>query len=92
MELSTSVPVTSSGENATNTTHEVQWFKLPVTFPTNTASDDKPEGFRELVTYPDLIPFVPVLLVLLVVLAMTTIKYVIHAIKIKTLMRMPRGE
>lgn len=92
MEFNTSGPVTSNGEDI-NITNEVKLFQLQAT--NLTASDFKVEDtetFREFLTYPDLIPFIPVLVVLIVVLSMTTIKYVIQAIKMKSLIRMPRDE
>lgn len=94
MELNITGPVTTNGD--TNITNEVK-LQLPVTTQLNslTSSDFKPEDtdtLRELLTYPDLIPFIPVLMVLIVVLAMTTIKYVLHALKMKSLLRMPRDE
>lgn len=86
MELNKSAPVTSNG-NHTNITNEV---KLSARFQSNfsTGSYEKSEDntIRDLLTYPDLIPFVPVLIVLFLVLLMTTIKYVIHALKIKSFM------
>lgn len=87
MELSTSGPVTSNGEGK-NIATEIKSLET-----TLIASDNTPEDtntFTESLIYPDLIPFVPVLIVLVVVLMMTSIKYVIHAIKIRSMMRMTR--
>lgn len=95
MELNTSVTVTIDGE-VKNVTDVAKLLNLTDTVQPNflLTSDYKENTntFKEVITYPDLIPFIPVLVVLFVVITMTTIKYVIHAIKMKTLMRTARDE
>lgn len=88
MELNTSGAVTSNGDG-TNITNEIKLLNYTL-IPSDYKTED-PDTARELIQYPDLIPFVPVLVVLLVVLVMTTTKYVMDAIKMKILMRGPRN-
>lgn len=85
MESNTSRPVTSDGVPK-NLSSGIKWLSI--------GNDITPEdsSLKELFIHPDLIPFVPLLIVLIVVLTMTTIKYVIHALKIRSIMRTPREE
>lgn len=87
MELNASEAITSNGEG-TNITNEVKLFNCTL-IPIDYEPED-PDTVKEVIQYPDLIPFVPVLVVLLVVLGMITTKYVIDVIKRKTLVRMAR--
>lgn len=81
---------TSGAHDVQNITYQIQWFKAEVHFPPNTvtAGNYKFEGtdnsFSELLDLPDLLPFVPVLSVLVLILVLTTIRYTVKALRIKT--------